>query len=265
MNIYLREMKAHLKSLIIWAVIMLFLVMAGIGKYTAAAQTGINMFNDMIKEMPKSMQGLFGVGVFDLSKLVDYFGVLFLYLALVLTIHAVMLGNGIISKEERDKTAEFLLVKPVSRGKIFTVKLLSAFTGIVIMNLVTTVTSYAMFVAYAEGETFGVPLIQIMAALFALQVIFTALGALTAAAIGKHKLSASLSSGILLMMFFLSVIIDISGRMKALGYLTFFKYFDPKDFLKGDYNMLFPLLTVVLTGFFLFGALFLYRKRDMKL
>ena len=44
------------------------------------------------------------------------------------TVHAAMLGADIISKEERDKTAEFLFVKPISRNKIIISKLLGSFS-----------------------------------------------------------------------------------------------------------------------------------------
>ena len=42
------------------------------------------------------------------------------------------LGIGIISKEVRDKTADFLLTKPVSRVTILVAKMMAAFTCIVL-------------------------------------------------------------------------------------------------------------------------------------
>ena len=110
MNIFIVEMKAHRKGLIIWAFGILFMVAAGMGKYVALSSSGQSM-NDLFAQMPKSMQAIMGIGTFDLSKASGYYGMLFLYLVLMATVHAAMLGADIISKEERDKTAEFLLVK----------------------------------------------------------------------------------------------------------------------------------------------------------
>jgi len=59
-------------------------------------------------------------------------------------IHASMIGAAIISKEERDKTTEFLFAKPVSRNEIITAKLFSGFANILIFNLITTTSSIIM-------------------------------------------------------------------------------------------------------------------------
>ena len=134
MNVFIVEMKAHRNVLIIWAVGIIFMVVAGMGKYVALSSSGQSM-NDLFAQMPKSMQTLFGIGSFDLSKASGYYGMLFLYLALMATIHAIMLGANIISKEERDKTAEFLFSKPISRNKIITAKLAAAFMNILIFNI----------------------------------------------------------------------------------------------------------------------------------
>ena len=129
MNIFIVEMKAYRKALIIWVFGIIFMVVAGMGKYVALSNSSQSI-NDLFAQMPKSMQTLFGISSFDLSKASGYYGMLFLYLALMATIHAAMLGANIISKEERDKTAEFLLSKPISRNKIITAKLAAAIMNI---------------------------------------------------------------------------------------------------------------------------------------
>lgn len=144
MNIYIRELKAHRKSLVIWSVSMALMVAGGMGEYSAGMGAGAEGFNDLVDTLPQSLQKIFGVGVFDLSNILDYFGVLFIYLALIAAVHAAMLGAGIISKEEREKTAEFLMVKPVSRTKIITSKMFASVTIVLVFNIVTAVTSYIM-------------------------------------------------------------------------------------------------------------------------
>ena len=49
---------------------------------------------------------------------------------------AALCGAGILSKEEKDRTAEFLLTHPVSRARIVTEKLVSAYAQIIAMNLI---------------------------------------------------------------------------------------------------------------------------------
>ena len=49
---------------------------------------------------------------------------------------AALCGAGVLSKEEKDRTAEFLLTHPVSRARIVTEKLVSVYAQIVAMNLI---------------------------------------------------------------------------------------------------------------------------------
>lgn len=151
MNIFVREMKANRKSLIIWCIGVILMVAAGMTKYEVVSSSGQYM-NDIISSMPKSLQVMFGIASFDLSKASGFYGVIFSYLVLMAAIHASMLGSNIISKEERDKTAEFLMVKPVSRNKVVTSKLLAAFLNIVIFNAITLISSITIVNYYAKNE-----------------------------------------------------------------------------------------------------------------
>ena len=63
MNVFIVEMKAHRKGLIIWAFGIIFMVAAGMGKYVALSSSGQSM-NDLFAQMPKSMQAIFGIGSF---------------------------------------------------------------------------------------------------------------------------------------------------------------------------------------------------------
>ena len=47
---------------------------------------------------------------------------MFTYFVLMVSISAAMWGSDIISKEERDKTVEFALTLPVTRGRVVTAK-----------------------------------------------------------------------------------------------------------------------------------------------
>lgn len=265
MNIYFRELKAHRKSLIIWVVAMVIMIIAGMGEYSAGVAKGGDGFKELMANMPKSVQNLYGVGTFDFTKALDYYAVLFLYLALIAATHAVMLGNGIIAKEERDKTVEFLLVKPVSRNKIITSKFLSALTMVVIFNLISYATSYFVLNNYSKETPFAMSLFKLMLAMLVLQIVFTILGALIAACLGKHKLSTAISTGILLLMFMLAILIDMIGTIDFLRYFTLFKYVSAKDILKTGYDIVYPIILGILIVGFTYGTYFFYHKRDLRL
>lgn len=265
MNIYIRELRAHRKSLIIWSVSMFLLVAGGMTKYSAGLGAGANSFNEMMSQLPKSLQNLFGVGVFDLSNALEYFGVLFIYLALMAGIHAAMLGSGIIAKEERDKTAEFLMVKPVSRTKIITSKLLAATTMVLIFNIVTSVSSYSTLLKYSSASQLVPGLPKLMASLLAIQLLFLIIGAFFAALIRNPKLSSAVATGVLLSMFMVSIIVDISEKVEFLRFTSIFKYFDAKEILKGGYSSAYPIISILLLVVCISGTYFFYKKRDLKI
>ena len=64
---------------------------------------------------------------------------------------AALCGAGILSKEEKDRTAEFLLTHPVSRARIVTEKLVSVYAQIIAMNLVIYGISLGSIAAIGES------------------------------------------------------------------------------------------------------------------
>lgn len=263
MNIFLRELKAHRKSLIIWSICIILFVASGMGKYTAI-YSGVGSSKDLIAAMPKSLQALMGGGAFDLTNAVQFFGAIFLYLVLMITIHAVMLGSGIIAKEERDKTVEFLMVKPVSRSRIVTAKLLAALVNLFVVNLVTLVSSIAVVGKYSKGEAVGGPIFKLIVGLLLLQLLFAAIGAALAAARRNARAAGGISTGILLVMFLLSMVVDMNEKLESLKYITPFKYFDAKTLLVGEgFNAALILLAVGVTAGLTILTYMRYNRRDL--
>ena len=94
-----------------------------------------------------------GIGSLDLATVDGYFGLLYLYLVIMASIHAAMLGATMISKEERDKTAEFLFVKPISRTTVITAKLGASIVIVIVFNLVTLLSSIVFVDFFNEGDS----------------------------------------------------------------------------------------------------------------
>jgi len=265
MNIFIREMKAHRKSLIIWSIGIIFMIAAGMGKYVGMSASGSEQtMNDLMESMPRAMKAIFGVGTLDLSKASGFYGVLFLYLVLMATIHAAMMGANIISKEERDKTSEFLLVKPVSRTNIITSKLLATLANIIIFNLVTLGSSIVFVNLYGKGEKMTEDIIILMVGLFLLQLIFMSIGTAIAAINKKPAKAIGLSTGILMITFLLSIAIDMNSKIEPLKYLTPFKYFEAKNLMYGGgLEPVFVILSVGIVTVLSVATYYFYQQRDM--
>jgi ABC-2 type transport system permease protein len=264
MNIFLKELKSHRKSLIFWSIGVFLMVASGMAKYAAYSSSGQSI-NDLVADLPKSLKAVLGFSALDLSKISGYYGILFIYLLLMATIHAAMLGATIIAKEERDKTSEFLFVKPVSRNTIITAKLLAASTNIVIFNLVTFVSLIILIGKYnSDGEAVNVDIAITMVGMFILQVLFMFIGSALAAVKRKPKTAASLATGILLLTYMLSIAIDLNEHIEGLKYFTPFKYFEAKNIMYGGgIEAIFVVISVVLIAALSIVTYVFYKKRDL--
>lgn len=265
MNIVMREMKANLRSLIFWSVGMVLMVLISMGKYAAMPISG-QAINEFVSQIPKALQVVMGVGVFDLSKASGFYGVLYQYLLLIATIHSVMLGASMIAKEELDKTAEFLFTKPVSRARVLRFKLVAAFLNLVILNGVTLLSSILICNQVAGDEDLTGDILILMGGLFILQVLFLSLGAVLAAISKNPKTAQAMATVVLLITFLLAIFIDLNAKLEPLQYFTPFKYFEAQDLLNGgDGDPIFVTISLVLSTIFIGATFWGYQRRDLHL
>ena len=263
MNVFLQEIKANLKALIIWSIGVGLLIAVSMGKYAGLAASEQSI-NDLLAQMPQFLKAITGVGTFDLSIATGYYGVLFIYLAMMATIHAAMLGANIIAKEERDKTAEFLFLKPISRYKIISAKLAASFINILVFNLVTLVFSILLVQIFSPGEAVASTISKLMAGMFMLQLIFLFVGSAIAAVSKRPETAPSLATGILLGTFILSIAIDLNNRLDKLKYITPFKYFEAKNLMyEGRVETFYLILSALIIAVLFWATYSFYAKRDL--
>lgn len=243
---------------------MVFLVASGIAKFYGYTSTGSSSITEVLAMFPHSMQVLFGLNGFDLTTPGGVYGILFMYIIVTAAIHAVLLGTDLLSKEERDKTADFVFSKPVSRASVVTQKLLAGIVNIIVVNLVT-LTSSLYFIAYFSKSTAGTNDVLLMdAALFIAQLLFFFVGAGVAAASKKPKSASGVATAILLVSFILYFVINLSGHVDFLSYLTPFKYFDAHNLLHDHgFNPVYITLSALITVSAAATTYIAYRRRDL--
>lgn len=263
MNIFIREMKAYKKSLIIWCLGMIAMIGGGMGKYAGYSNYDGSM-NEVLDIFPKSVLNIMGISDFDLTKAIEFYGVLFLYIILIATVHSVMIGSSIISKEERDKTTEFLFSKPVSRSKVITSKLLAAILNSIILNIVALISSFFIVRYFNENDEILREIALLMGGMFIVQLMFIVIGSLIAAISRKSKKTSSIATGVLLSTFMLSIIINANDDFEKLKYITPFKYFEAKAvILENGFQPVFIIISIFIIAISLIGTYGFYKKRDL--
>jgi len=100
---------------------------------------GSDKITQLLDAYPKELLSAFDMDKLDFGDVFGYYSVEgYLFITLFGSIYTILLASGILSKEQGDKTIEFLLSKPITRKEIVTSKLLTFLTNIVILNLLLT-------------------------------------------------------------------------------------------------------------------------------
>ncbi len=262
MNIFFRELRANLKSLIIWCVVLVLLVIGGAAKFTAYYHDPSMLA--VLDALPKGMVDALELKAFNLTTVTGFYGIMMIYYALMGGIAAAMWGSDSISKEERDKTVEFSLVLPVSRGRVVTGKLLAALVNCIIFVLVTWGVSLAVAQQFQPEQDFNKFLTLEMAGMFIIELIFLAVGLLLGCSMKQYKQSGNIAIGVILVTYFLSVMSGMQANLDFLKYFSPFKYFDAGVLLRsGKLDPMYILLSAAIIAVCVIAAYWTYNKRDL--
>jgi len=262
MNIFTREVKANLRSLLIWGGIVIVFIFIGITKFSA--YEGNPEMLAILDSMPPALLSAFQINAFNLTTITGFYGVMFTYFALLATISAAMWGSDIISKEERDKTVEFALTMPITREKLVTGKISAALVNCIGLLTIMWVASLVAVAPYEPDSGFYDFLFLLMQALFIMQMVFLAVGILLGCALKQYKQAGSIAVSLLLGTYFLSVISSLSENLEFLKYFSPFQYFNPAALLnESRIDLNYVWLSLGIIAVCILGGYITYARRDL--
>jgi len=229
MNVFARELKARRIGLIAWLVAMAVFMWTSMVKYQTLS-TDPTATEALLKQMPETIKTIFGMNGLEATTLAGYFGICFLFIAIMLAVHAALLGTGLLTVEPLNKTTEFLYTRPVSRRRIVTFKLLSGLLQLAILWLVTYATSWGSISLYASMNGFETTLLMFMLAAGIIQITFFSLGMVVAALMRSASGAGKLLTGFVFASYTLSLVSQLDGY-NWLHYTSIFRYFDAVDII----------------------------------
>lgn len=262
MNVFIREIRANLRSILLWNLGVLFIIAISMMKFSAIPASDQSM-NDIIAGMPSIMKGFMGGGQFDLSSISGYYGVLFGMIVLAAAIHAMLLGTDILAKEERDKTAEFLYTKPRARVEIVSAKFAAALCSIVVFTLITWLSSMLMMSQYDDLSANAIMILMIT--LLLIELFFLTFGMALSALFKRAKVASAVGMGTLLFTYLLSVTINMDDSLGDIAFLSPFHYFDTANIISngGGIHFGYALTLIILSAVSTVVTFTAYRKRDL--
>jgi len=261
MNIFLHELKAYRKSIIIWACSLAALAVMYIFIFTGLSGD-IEAFKNILKSIPEVARKLLSIYVDSISTLEGFYSFVFVYIVLCGAIQAMNIGVSIVSKEVREKTADFLLTKPVSRVSIMTSKLLAALACLVITNIIYLLITVPMTLTVKTAFSMKI-FMMISATLFFVQLMFVSLGVIVSVIAGNIKSVISVSLSTVFGFFVISMLGSVIGD-KAVRYISPFKYFDYEYIIKNAaYETPFLIVGIIFVIVAIAASYLVYVKKDV--
>lgn len=262
-NIYKHEFRARLKSVMIWSLSLTFLVIFFFAMFPVFADQAALM-NEFLARYPQELRAALGMDRMDLSTVLGFFTFIFLFVQLCLAIQASNYGFGLVSIEESELTADFLLSKPVSRAQVLTSKLLAALSSLTITNLVVWVSSFVGISLFREGREYAVStLLLLLLSIVIFQLFFLSLGLVISLLVKRVRSVTPYALGLGFGAYVLSAFSGIFGDVK-LELITPFKHIDPAYIVQhGAYDTPLLLLNVAISLVALAASYQLYTRRDI--
>jgi ABC-2 type transport system permease protein len=253
----------HLRSVITWSVSVAALILVYVSLFSSFAQDA-ELLNEMMANFPEQLLTAFGLTGVNLATVLGYFGFVFLFVQICLAIQAANYGFSLVSIEEREWTADFLLAKPVGRTQILTSKLLAALSGLAITDIVVWISSFGFINLFRGDRTYEAkPLLLLLLSIVVFQLFFLNVGLVVSLLVKRIRSVTPYSMALGFGMYVLSVFGDMLGE-SALEKITPFKHFEPNYILQhGAYDLPLVLISVVVIVISLVGSYLLYNRRDI--
>ncbi|MGB7604792.1 MAG: ABC transporter permease subunit [Lutisporaceae bacterium] len=262
MNVYIQEMKMSVRSMIYWTVGMVATLILFMSMFPALSKEA-TMMQKVISSFPPELIKALGLSTFDLSSLTGYYAFLLTYILLIASIYAMKSGISVLSEEVRAKTADFLLVKPITRTTIVTAKLISVLTNVLIQNIIYSIAVFIVANLVAEQPYDKNVLMLVNLSILLVQLFFIALGLLLSVVIKKIKTVLPITLGIVFGFFVLFLLYQ-SLTDSGLAYITPFAYFDASYIIEAEsFKSGFVVLDIVLILVFTALSYLIYNKKDM--
>ena len=260
MTLIKHELKQGWKSLAIWTLAIGFFVIICVLMYP-------EMEGEMeeVSEMFSSMGAFtaaFGMDRLNFGTLIGFYAV---ECANILGIggafYAAILGVTALAKEEKERTAEFLLSHPISRTKIVTDKWIAVLIQIVVLNVLVFLMSIASIVCIDEKIMWG-EIGYLHLAYFLVQFVIAGICFGISAFIRGSGIGAGI--GFATVMYFINIVANITESAKDLKYITPFGFAEGADIIANvdlDWGMVLINMMFAVAG--VIAAYWKYCRKDI--
>ncbi len=267
-NLYKRELKRYRNSLIGWSIAITVFILMGMAFYPLLVQ------EDMLKQITaflenpfmKNMMRAFGASIDIWTNVLGFYSTRNgMFIMLIGSFYSILLAGKILAREEQEKTAEFLLAKPVTRLEVVRSKLAVYLTYLILLNVVILIIGFLSLELFKGDSRYSLKAFFIhWLYTVLLMLVFGAIGLFLSLLIKRGRPITNLSIGIIVGAYFIDILSKMTPSADKFGYISPFKFVD-SGVLQPDYALIGWRVMYFLGVSLLFIALtfILYRKKDI--
>lgn len=223
-NLFAKEFKNNLKGTVITSLVVVLYTAFSLLIYSSM-QENISKIKEFYYIMPESFQEAFNFHINQWDNVLGFYVTYFVYFVPIITgCYSIILGTRLLSKEEQNKTAEFLLSRPLSRNQIVSSKLIAFFIHILGINLLAFLTGMFGSGIVSDWEFNIISFIILHTYGLLICFLFGLLGFFITVVMKRAKAITGIGIGIVLGTYLFDVMIRVFGGVQFLLYLTPFKY-----------------------------------------
>ena len=261
MTLVKHELKQGFKALAIWTAAIGFFIVICVFMYPEM-KGEMEGVSDMFASMG-AFTAAFGMDKLNFGTMIGFYAIeCGNILGIGGAFFAAIIGVSVLAKEEKERTAEFLLTHPVSRNSIITQKLLSVMLQIVFMNVVIYLLAVSSIAMIGE-EVLWKEVSLLHLANFLVQAELAGICFGVSAFLKRNGLGIGI--GIAAMMYFLNIVANLTESAEMLKYLTPFGYADSADIVTNvslDGKMIACGMALLFIG--VLTAYQIYNKKDIQ-
>jgi len=230
MNVFIQECKMNLKNTLLWIV-----VLCGLGglllSFYPIIHSDLENFMAVMDNFPAPMKAIMGIITENFKTAFGFYSFAQTFTMLFAGIQATNLGVGIVSKESREKTADFLLTKPISRMNILHAKTSASILLLAVTSITYSLIMYIVILSVSSDVVDIGTYLVVSLSFFLLQIIFFSIGLVVSVLAKKIKSVLPVTLGLIFFFYAISAF-AITSESDKLRYLTPFQYFKPEYVIK---------------------------------
>ena len=269
-----RELKANAKAFLVWAVAIALFNVAGVMKFEGISSGDPEAVRKLTDAFPKVALAVMGISDLDMSTFAGYYAVLEFYAGIMAAVYAVALARNAVSREMVDGTYEFLFVRPVTRTRILTAKLVAALVcavAFVAVNLVSSLLCLGLLgdvpgLSGGSGPAPAAVVWRFNVWLMAVMLVFGAIGACASAVCPSPERGGAIGNVSVVVAYGMGVVYDMFSDHDAAAIarvLSPLRYATPADVIEGSVPVPFALLAAGLAAAGFALAYVAFDRRDL--